>query len=126
MTLLNAPVESAKILRKADAALFLFTHDILRSDEAIRNVVRCLKPGAHVVAAGLRWAAPWAWATNCFVLAAALRSVTSLEGLGHPWSRLAEQIGEMAVSNTLMGGIYIASGVVSRQPIPAPACARSR
>jgi len=116
VTLLNAPAESAAIPVKADAALFHFTHDILRHPDAIRNVVASLKPGAHVVAAGLQWASPWAWATNCFVLLAATHSVSSLEGLGEPWSLLAEQVGEMEVHSTLMGGVYIASGVLSLTP----------
>lgn len=114
VTLVNAPAEAATIPCQADAALFHFTHDILRHPGALNNVVGSLKPGAHVVAAGLQWAAPWAWATNCFVLLAAMHSVSSLEGLAQPWSRLAEQVGEMDVSTTLMGGVFIASGVVAR------------
>lgn len=117
VTLLEAPAETAKIACKADAALFHFTHDILCRDAAIHNVVRHLKPGAHVVAVGLKWAEPWAWAINCFVLATALHSVTSLEGLTQPWRRLAELIGEMDVGNNLMGGIYIASGTVGVKPL---------
>lgn len=110
VTLLNAPAEEAAIPVQADAALFHFTHDILRSRAAIDNVLKSLKPGAHVVATGLQWAAPWAWPTNCFVLMAAMHSVTSVEGLGRPWSCLAEQMGELEVSTTLLGGVYIASG----------------
>jgi len=112
VTLLNAPVEAAILPYKADAALFHFTHDILRSSEAIGNIVQHLKPRAHVVAAGLTWGAPWNLATNSFVLMAALHSVTSLEGLGSPWSHLADQMGEMEV--TQRGGVYIASTVFSR------------
>ncbi len=52
VTFLNAPVEAATIRVGADAALFHFTHDIVRNREAIGNVIRHLKPGARVVAAG--------------------------------------------------------------------------
>jgi hypothetical protein len=45
-------------------------------------------------------------------MAAALHSMTSLEGLGQPWSVLSQHIGEMDVSTTLLGGVYIASAVV--------------
>jgi hypothetical protein len=114
VTLLNAPAEAALIPCSADAALFHFTHDILRQREAISNVVHHLKPGARVVSAGLQWGPPWDWATNCFVLMAALHSVTSLEGLGQPWSYLAEQVGAMDVVATPLRGVYIASGLVSR------------
>jgi ubiquinone/menaquinone biosynthesis C-methylase UbiE len=114
VTLLHASVEAAKIPYKVDAALFHFTHDVLRNPDAIRNVVRSLKRGARVVAAGLQWAAPWNWTVNCFVMGAALHSVTSLEGLGQPWSLLSEQMGEMQASAELWGGAYIASGAFSR------------
>ncbi len=115
VTLLNTPVESANIARKADAALFHFTHDILRASEAIDNVLRSLKPGAIVVAAGLQWAPPWAWATNLLVMAAAMHSVSSLDGLGRPWSLLEQRIGGMAVHDSVLGGVYIASGMVPRR-----------
>jgi len=107
VTLLNAPVEAAIIPFKADAALFHFTHDILRNREAIGNIAQHLKPRAHVVAAGLTWGAPWNLVANGVVLMAALYSVTSLEGLGSPWSHLADQVGDMEV--TQRSGVYIAS-----------------
>ncbi len=112
VALLNTPVESATIARKADAALFHFTHDILREADAVDNVLRSLKPGATVVAAGLQWAAPWAWATNLLVMAAAMHSVSSLDGLGRPWSLLEQRIGSMVVHDSVLGGVFIASGVV--------------
>ena len=73
---------TAPIAARADAALFHFTHDILREDAAIDNVLSHLKPGARVVATGLQWAPPWLWPANGFVMAAALYSVTSLDEPG--------------------------------------------
>ncbi|MDO8283973.1 MAG: class I SAM-dependent methyltransferase [Rhodoferax sp.] len=113
VTLLQAAVENAPIPCRVDAALFHFTHDILRNPDAVANVVDHLKPGATVVAAGLQWASPWNWAVNSFVMGAALYSVTSFDGLDRPWSLLAEHIGEMHASTELWGGAYIASGVFS-------------
>jgi demethylmenaquinone methyltransferase/2-methoxy-6-polyprenyl-1,4-benzoquinol methylase len=94
----------------------------LRNPEAIHHVVRGLKPGAHVVAAGLQWANPWAWHTNWFVWLAAIHSVTSLEGLDQPWSLLVKHLSELQVSTTLMGGVYIASGIFvnAAQPSGVP------
>jgi SAM-dependent methyltransferase len=108
--LVCAPASSAQVQGQADAALFHFTHDIVREDAAIANVLSHLKPGARVVASGLQWAPPWMWPTNGFVMLAALYSVTSLEGLGHPWDRVAAHLGDVEVQTALMGGIYIASG----------------
>lgn len=109
--LVLSPAATARIDGLADAALFHFTHDILREEAAVANVFAHLKPGARVAAAGLQWAPPWAWPANGFVMMAALYSTTSLEGLGHPWSRLAPRLSKLHVQHTVPGGIYIASGV---------------
>jgi SAM-dependent methyltransferase len=109
--LVCAPAATARLAVAADAALFHFTHDILREPAAIANTLDHLRPGARVVASGLQWAAPWIWPTNAFVLLAAMHSVTSFEGLGHPWDKLAAQLRQVDVQTALMGGIYIASGV---------------
>ncbi|MDQ1309108.1 MAG: hypothetical protein QG601_376 [Pseudomonadota bacterium] len=99
-------------LRPGDAALFHFTHDVLQRPEAIANVISHLKPGARVVASGLKWAAPWLMRPiNLLVLPAALRSVTSLDGMDQPWRLLQDQLGQMTVESRLRGGAYIASGV---------------
>jgi SAM-dependent methyltransferase len=111
ITLVEAPAASAHIAGHADAAVFHFTHDILRQSEAISNVLRHLRPGARVVATGLKWAPLWAWPVNVAVLGAALYSVTAMEGLAEPWSRLAAQVGALDTDTTWMGGVYIATGV---------------
>ena len=112
VTLLCSPVETADIPVVADAALFHFTHDILRNRQAIANVLRHLKPGARVVASGLKWATAWPlWPVNLLVLPAALRSVTSLDGLDQPWGLLQEQLGTMQVESAWLGATYVASGV---------------
>lgn len=111
--LCNTSAENYCIQNRADAATFHFTHDILRSPEAINKVIQCLKPGAQVVATGLQWSNPWSWGTNWFVLMAAMYSVTSLEGLSEPWSHLAKHLDNLEISTELMGSVYIASGVVA-------------
>jgi len=107
--LIAAPVEAAQIGVTADAALFHFTHDVLRRPEAVANVLRHLRPGARIVASGLKWAGRRS-PVNLLVWPAALHSVTSLEGLGRPWSHLQPALDGFQVCNTLLGGVYIASG----------------
>lgn len=111
VSLVSSPVEDAQWRGQADAALFHFTHDILRRPAALDNVLPHLKPGARVVATGLQWAPPWAWPVNCFVLGAALYSVSSLDGLAQPWSELALRLEGFEVHATWLGGIFIASGI---------------
>jgi SAM-dependent methyltransferase len=118
VTLICSPVETADIPLTADAALFHFTHDILRRPQAIDNVVRHLKPRARVVASGLKWAGVWTWPANLFVLPAALHSVTSLEGLRRPWSELLKRLDTLQVRSTLLGGAYVARGAVGT-PLPS-------
>lgn len=109
---LQATAAKAPLHAKADAALFHFTHDVLRDPASIDHVLAHLKPGAHVVATGLQWAPPWLCATNAFVLAAALYSISSLEGLDCPWDKLAAHLRDVHVHTAMLGGIYIASGRV--------------
>jgi len=113
VSLICAPVEEARIPWRADAALLHFTHDILQRPEAVANVLRHLKPGARVVASGLKWAGSWRWPVNLVVLPAALRSVTSLAGLGAPWAGLAKAIPGLDVETMLLGGVFIASGTLA-------------
>jgi SAM-dependent methyltransferase len=113
VTLLCEPVETAGIAAPADAALFHFTHDILRSPEAIGNAVSHLKPQGRVVAAGIQWAGVWTWPVNWAVLPIALHSTSSLEGLHKPWDRLAELIGELDVQTICLGSVFIISGVLA-------------
>ena len=109
--LVCSPVAAAPIAVQADAALFHFTHDILQQPAAITQVLRHLKPGARVVASGLKWAGPWNWFTNMFVLPAALHSMTSLNGLEQPWRQLAWHLPDLDLQFWLNDGVYIASGV---------------
>lgn len=116
VTFLQAPVEQASIPGEADAALFNFTHDILRNEAALENVFAHLRPGARVVATGLKWAPPWALARNAMVLIAALNSVTTLDGLDEPWSLLARFVRPMRVETLPAGAIFLASGRARATP----------
>lgn len=113
--LIQAPVEEASIPLQADAALFHFTHDVLRRPKAVANVVTHLKVGARVVACGLAWGRVWALPVNLAVLLAALRSTSTLEGLSRPWSHLASAVGRMRVERMMLGGVYVASAVLARR-----------
>jgi demethylmenaquinone methyltransferase/2-methoxy-6-polyprenyl-1,4-benzoquinol methylase len=112
VALLEATADTAPLQGRADAALFHFTHDVMREPAALDHVLDHLKPGAHVAACGLQWAPPWMLPTNLFVLGAALYSVTSLEGLEHPWTMLAKRLQSFEVRSYPWFGLYLASGRV--------------
>jgi hypothetical protein len=117
VALIEASVEAARIGAHADAALFQFTHDILREPLALDKVLRHLRPGARIVASGLQWAPFWAWPVNLFVLGAARYSTSSLHGLGSPWSLLEKHLTGLQVDTMMAGGVFVASGVL-RQAHP--------
>jgi ubiquinone/menaquinone biosynthesis C-methylase UbiE len=108
--LVCAPAAKAQVPVLADAALFHFTHDVLRNPAALDHVLAHLKPGARVVASGLQWAPPWMVPTNLFVLGAALYSVSSLDGLEQPWTMLAKRLHSFEVRGFPWVGIYVAGG----------------
>ena len=110
VTLINSSVEDAAIPVAADAALFHFTHDIMRTPNALANVRARLRPGARVVAAGLKWAPIRTLPLNLFVWNAALRSTSTLEGLARPWNNLEHILQELEVEQMLGGTVYVASG----------------
>jgi ubiquinone/menaquinone biosynthesis C-methylase UbiE len=111
VTLIEAPVEQAEVPLLADAALFHFTHDIQQTPAALGRVLAHLRPGARVVATGLKWAEPGlGWGANFFVLAAAMRSVSTLVGLAAPWALLQQQLGTLQVVPRLLGAAYLARG----------------
>ncbi len=112
VTLIAAPAQEAQLHGPMDAAMFHFTHDVLRDPAALDNVLRHLRPGARVVTVGLQWAPPWAWPANCFVALAALYSISSFDGLSRPWDLLALRLQQFRLHTTLLGGIYLACGVV--------------
>jgi len=113
VALIAASVEEAAIPLAADAAMFHFTHDIMRTRNALANVCRHLKPGGRIVAAGLKWAPMRTMPLNILVWNAAMRSTSTLEGLARPWSHLEPLVSELVLEQMLGGTVYIASGVVA-------------
>jgi ubiquinone/menaquinone biosynthesis C-methylase UbiE len=111
VTLINAPAEEASIERHADAAVFHFTHDLMQTPAALENALRVLKPGARVVATGLKWARWWSPGVNLFVRIAAMRSTTTMAGLEQPWRYLEPHLSGMVIEAAAGGGTYLAYGV---------------
>jgi demethylmenaquinone methyltransferase/2-methoxy-6-polyprenyl-1,4-benzoquinol methylase len=113
ITLVPATAAAAPLHGRADAALFHFTHDVLRDPAALDHVFAHLKPHARVAATGLQWAPAWFPFTNAFVLGAALYSVTSLAGLDRPWDLLAQRLEDVRVHSMPWAGLYVLGGRVA-------------
>jgi len=93
-----------------DAALFCFTHDVLRSRTALEAVVDRLRAGGRVAAVGPMWAPWWAPATNLLVWYVTSDYVTTFEGFSKPWSHLADLLPALEVERHDLSGEYFAWG----------------
>ena len=110
VTVVQSPAEDAEIAVDADAALFCAVHDILQSPDALRNVIRQLRPGARVAAGGGMWAARWMVGVNLQARMMHAPYVRNFEGFGRPWSHLEQLIEDVHVRQVTFGTGYIMTG----------------
>jgi ubiquinone/menaquinone biosynthesis C-methylase UbiE len=113
--LIASAVEDAEIPSEANAALFSFVHDIMRTPAALENVVSHITPAGRVVSVGMKRAPMWAVPVNlvAFLFLALGPAMTTLEGLGEPWNHLERLVADLHVDSVSLGLIYFASAVVS-------------
>lgn len=107
----NQPAETVQLPALADAVLFNYTHDICRSPEAVRNILRQVKPGARVAMAGIKAFPRW---TGPLVLLAWLKNRpynANPGGLRTPWIGVARHCDDFRWHSTQWGMGYIASGI---------------
>ena len=100
----------------ADAMLLHFTHDVMQDPLSVQALMKQVRPGGRVVAAGLQWASPWLPLANLFVWSAALYSTTCLDGLSAPWDLLRPYLDELQVEPLWAGTVYLASGRRNDRP----------
>ena len=111
-TLVEAAAEDADVPGEADAVLFAFTHDVLRSPAALDNLLPRARSGARVVAAGGKWPPRWMVPVHAYVSVQAPRFVTTMEGFDRPWTLLAERVRGLEVKQRSFGAAYVAWGQI--------------
>lgn len=104
--------EQLRAEERLDAALFCFTHDVLRSRPGLEAVIARLAPGGRVAAVGPMWAPWWAPAMNLLVWYVTSDYVTTFEGFSEPWSHLAELVPGLQVDRRDLAGEYFAWGSI--------------
>lgn len=97
-----------------DAALFCFTHDVMRSRPTLEAVVGHLRPGGRVAAVGPMWAPWWAPAMNLLVWYVTSDYVTTFEGFSKPWSHLESLVPGLEIERHDLAGEYFCHGTVGR------------
>jgi len=112
---LEATGESARLPVKADAVLFSYTHDMIRSAAALENLLSQVKPGARVAATSTKLYARWLFPANWFVRWRHRGYITDFESFDAPWSLLAARLEDFSVDTGPFTQHYVARGRVPRQ-----------
>ena len=112
VTLIGASAEEATPPRPADAALFSFAPETLRSPRAVAAVISRLRPGARLAAVGVRRAGRWNLPVNLAVRLVARPQLLPGPGADPPWREL-EPYADLEVATHALGAVYLASGSLS-------------
>ena len=108
VTLVEAPLEDLPPGMRVDAALFFYTHDILRTREAVA-VAAAAARGGRVAAAGVKFYPWWAGPANAHVWVKNWLYNARPAGLRAPWDIL-ERHAALERETTLWGRGYLAWG----------------
>ena len=84
----NAPAETVQLPQPADAVLFNYTHDILRTPQAVANIMRQAAPGARVAVAGMKFFPWWTGPLNLLPWLKNRPYNARPADLWHPWDLL--------------------------------------
>ncbi len=117
ITLLESPVESADIPGPLDAILLNFTHDVMRSPQALERVFAAAAPNARVAIAGMKYVPWWMTPVNIIVRTKARLYMTTFEGLEKPWDLALNYLSEFEWHPVMFGIGYIGWGRVHKMDI---------
>jgi SAM-dependent methyltransferase len=120
VTLLEASAQEAKMSEAADAALFFFTHDVIRSPQALDNILANVKHGGHVAAAGAKLGPWWLRPLGLLGLLLVRPYVTTFDGIACPWTHLASRVHAFEIEELALDFFYVASGRVGWHPPSRP------
>ena len=110
--LLLATGEQARLPAPADAMLFSYTHDLIRSPRALANLLAQARPGARVAATSTKLYARWLFPANWYLRFTHRGYITNFEGFEAPWSLLAERLDDFRVDTAGWTQHYVATGRV--------------
>ena len=110
--LIHATGEEVVLPPGADAILFSYTHDLIRSPRALANLFRQVTPGARVAATSTKLYAPWLFPANWYLRYSHRAYITNFESFEAPWSLLATLLDDFRVDTAGWTQHYVATGRV--------------
>ena len=113
--LMRASAEEVRLGAVADAILFSYTHDLIRSPRALANLFAQARPGARVAATSTKLYAPWLFPANWYLRLTHRAYITNFEGFEAPWSLLSTLLDDFRVATSWGSQHYVATGRVPAQ-----------
>jgi arsenite methyltransferase len=110
--LLQATGQKVVLPAPADAILFSYTHDLIRSRAALENLLAQARRGARIAATSTKLYAPWLFPANWYLRYSHRAYITDFEGFEAPWSLLSTYLDGFQVRTGPMTQHYIATGKV--------------
>jgi ubiquinone/menaquinone biosynthesis C-methylase UbiE len=110
--LVRASAEEFSASAPVDAILFSYTHDLMRSQSSLANVLRQARPGARVAATSTKFYSRWLAPLNWYIRRSHRGYITDFEGLEAPWSLLAGHLDDFRVQTHGATQHYVATGIV--------------
>jgi ubiquinone/menaquinone biosynthesis C-methylase UbiE len=110
--LLRATAQDVRLPRPPDAILFSYTHDVIQSVEALRNLFAQSKPGARVAATSTKLYARWLFPANWYLRITHRAYITNFESFDAPWRVLQAMLDDFRVSTSSFTQHYVATGRV--------------
>ena len=102
--------ETVTLPQAADAVLFNYVHDILRTPVALDNILRQAKPGARVAVAGMKFFPWWTGPLNLLAWLKNRPYNARASDMWRPWDLLEPRCNGFTRSTTQAGMGYIARG----------------
>lgn len=121
-----ASMETANIDVSADALLFHYTHDVLRSDTAIERIFRVTMPDTRIAIAGFKLPTNWRRVFNPWHRYRAWGYLSTFEGVHAPWDRLLPYVNDFQIHEEIFfGSGYIATARASGSTIVTKALSQT-
>jgi ubiquinone/menaquinone biosynthesis C-methylase UbiE len=117
--LLCAHATDVRAREPVDAILFSYTHDVIRSPEALGHLLALARPGARVAATSTKLYARWLFPANWYLRWSHRGYITDFEGFQAPWSLLAGRLDDFRLETGSFTQHYVASGRVRGRAQPA-------
>jgi ubiquinone/menaquinone biosynthesis C-methylase UbiE len=112
--LVRANAQEVRLPRAPGAILFSYTHDVIQSPEALRNLFAQAKPGARVAATSTKLYSRWLFPANWYLRVTHRAYITNFRSFDAPWRLLESLLDDFRVETGPFTQHYVATGRLRR------------